>query len=275
VCAPGCVVCCIFSFFVSRSSSSYHNHHTTAPPCSHLCYHPTSLRTFCIFCHPLLTAPFTSNLDAPSGCLGGMCSLPPPLPTCQCPQAPSSSCLLLTTPFAARHLVASVGVLVAFSLTGGTYLSQSEFFSSFDFDMVYVVTLLSISDLVRLATLKAGGPWSDAPTLLLCRCPVTTLGHPLLPLSQSRSGVSHARKPLAPAHVLLGRYHCGRPCCPWWATVSTRCLSTVNPDLAPLGVPGWGRGRRGRAGVARLSFVESWPSVIVDVSAIPIFPNAS
>jgi hypothetical protein len=27
--------------------------------------------------HPFLTAPFTSNLDAPSGCLGGMCSLPP------------------------------------------------------------------------------------------------------------------------------------------------------------------------------------------------------
>jgi hypothetical protein len=56
-------------------------------------------------------------------------------------------------------------VLVAFSLTGGTYLSQSEFFSSFNFDMVYAVTLLSISDLIGLATLKAGGPWSDAPTV--------------------------------------------------------------------------------------------------------------
>jgi hypothetical protein len=89
VCAPGCVVCCIFSFFVSRSSSSCHNHHTTTPPCSHLCYHPTSLRAVCIFCHPLLTAPFTSNLDAPSGCLGGMCSFPPPLPTCGCPRSSS------------------------------------------------------------------------------------------------------------------------------------------------------------------------------------------
>jgi hypothetical protein len=53
---------------------------------------------------------------------------PPPLPTGQHPQASSSSCLLLTTPFAVRRLVASVGVLVAFSLTSGTYLSQSEFF---------------------------------------------------------------------------------------------------------------------------------------------------
>jgi hypothetical protein len=120
----------------------------------------------------------------------------------------------LTTPFAARHLVASVGVLVAFSLTGGTYLSQSEFFFSFNFDMVYAVTLLSISDLVGLMTLKARGPWSDAPTLLLRRCPVTTLGRPLLPPSQSRSEVSRARKPLAPVGVLLGQYHCGQSCCP-------------------------------------------------------------
>jgi hypothetical protein len=118
------------------------------------------------------------------------------------------------TPFSACRLVASVGVLVAFSLTSGTYLSQSEFFFSFDFDMVYVVTLLSISDLVGLVMLKARGPWSNAPTLLLRHRPVTTLGRPLLPLSRSRSGVSRARKPLAPACVLLGRYHCGRSCCP-------------------------------------------------------------
>jgi hypothetical protein len=275
MCAPGCVVCCPSLLVFCVKVIKFHRH--TTPLHAHtLCYHPTSLHAVCIFCHSLLTAPFTSNLDALSGCLGGMCSLPPPpLPTCRCPQAPSSSCLLLTTPFAVRRLVASVGVLVAFSLTGGTYLSQSEFFSSFDFNMVYAVTLLSISDLVGLATLKAGGPWSNAPTLLLCCRPVTTLGRPLLPLSRSCSGVSRARKPLAPAHALLGRYHCGQPCCPWWATVSTCHLSMVNPDLAPLGVPGWGRGRRGRAGVARLSFVESWLSVIVDVSAVPVFPNTS
>ena len=35
-------------------------------------------------------------------------------------------------------------------------------------------------------------------------------------------------------------------------------LEAVNPDLASLGMSGWGRGRRGRAGVASLLFVESW-----------------
>jgi hypothetical protein len=36
-------------------------------------------------------------------------------------------------------------------------------------------------------------------------------------------------------------------------------LEAVNPDLAPLGMSGWRRGKRGRAGVANLSFVGSWP----------------
>jgi hypothetical protein len=55
--------------------SQYVVHHLPRLFQSHT-LHPTTLRDVFIFCHPLLTAPFTSNLDAPSGCLlGGMCSL--------------------------------------------------------------------------------------------------------------------------------------------------------------------------------------------------------
>jgi hypothetical protein len=83
-----------------------------------------------IFCHPLFMAPFTSNLDMPSGCLGGMCSLtpPPPIPTGQCPQSSSSSPFFPHDTLRGGRLVASFGVLVAVSLTSGTYFSLSEFF---------------------------------------------------------------------------------------------------------------------------------------------------
>jgi hypothetical protein len=54
-------------------------------------------------------------------------------------------------PFAARRLVASVGVLVAF-LSPVARILPSEFSFS-DFDMVYAITLLSILDLIGLATL--------------------------------------------------------------------------------------------------------------------------
>ncbi|KAF8256648.1 hypothetical protein EI94DRAFT_1710660 [Lactarius quietus] len=50
----------------------------------------------------------------------------------------------------------------------------------------------------------------------------------------------------------------GRSCCPLWATVNTRHLRAVNPDLAPLWLSGWGRGMQGRAGVMSLS-VNTWP----------------
>jgi hypothetical protein len=89
--------------------------------------------------------------------------------------------------------------------------------------------------------------------------PSDDLSRPLLLLSWRRSGVSRVRKPLAPARALLGRFHCGQSCCPYWATVSTRRLRAVNPDLAPLALSSRGRGRRGRAGVASLFSIKSWP----------------
>ena len=43
------------------------------------------------------------------------------------------------------------------------------------------------------------------------------------------------QEPLAPAHALLGRNaQLGRSCCPMRATVNTRRLWAVNPNLAPL-----------------------------------------
>jgi hypothetical protein len=88
VCAPGCVVCCLYSFFSRcwhrqplwwRQSSHHVSSTTSSTPvsCSHSPLHHSS-RCLDPFSPSLLTAPFTSNLDAPSGCLGGMCSLPPP-----------------------------------------------------------------------------------------------------------------------------------------------------------------------------------------------------
>jgi hypothetical protein len=75
--------------------------------CAHT-LHPATLRTVWIFCHPLFMAPFTSNLDTPSGCLGGMCSLTTPPPHSHWP-VPSIFKLFpffLTTPFTAHCLVA-------------------------------------------------------------------------------------------------------------------------------------------------------------------------
>jgi hypothetical protein len=81
------------------------------PPLFHAhTLHPTTLRTIWIFCRPLFTAPFTSNLDASSGCLGGMCSLPPPPPpfplagAVNLQAAPFISQVSLTTPFTVRRL---------------------------------------------------------------------------------------------------------------------------------------------------------------------------
>ncbi|KAF8266986.1 hypothetical protein EI94DRAFT_1701348 [Lactarius quietus] len=52
---------------------------------------------------------------------------------------------------------------------------------------------------------------------------------PLPPSQQrSRSGMSRIRRPLAPAHALLGWYHCGQSCCLLWQTA-------VNPGLTPPG----------------------------------------
>ena len=83
----------------------------------------------------------------------------------------------------------------------------------------------------------------------------------VLPLLQSRSGVSCVRSHLAPALASLGRIgiSVGRPCCPMWVTVNTRRLLMVNPDLAPLRWPGWSRGTRGRVGVESLIERRSLP----------------
>jgi hypothetical protein len=155
VCAPGCVVCSPSLVFLCQGHQVPTTTTATPPPLhAHtLCYHPAFLRI-----HSLLTAPFTSNLDTPSWLPQWDVFVAPPshLPVSsvfRLQAHPVFSHSFLTTSFVARCLVASVGVLVAFSLTSGTYLSLSEFFSSFDFDMVYAVTLLSISDLVGLATL--------------------------------------------------------------------------------------------------------------------------
>jgi hypothetical protein len=86
-----------------------------------------------------------------------MCSLtpPPPFPLAGVLSLQASS----SSPFFPHNTLhgAPPGCLIwsarGFSLTSGTYFSLSEFFFSFDFDMVYAVTLLSISDLVGLATL--------------------------------------------------------------------------------------------------------------------------
>jgi hypothetical protein len=82
-------------------------HRPSSHSLSLLCFHLAwaSLFAVRIFCHPLLTAPFTSNLDVSSGCLGGMCSLPPPyllsgVLNLQTPQAlPVFSRSFRTTPF--------------------------------------------------------------------------------------------------------------------------------------------------------------------------------
>src|SRR6266702_4814920 len=79
------------------------------------------LRAVQISYHPLLTAPFASNLDVPSWLPWWECSLPFPL--AKCPQ--SSSPLKLSTRYPPRatlacHLVALVGVLVASPPPSGT-----------------------------------------------------------------------------------------------------------------------------------------------------------
>jgi hypothetical protein len=96
--------------------------------------------------------------------------------------------------------------------------------------------------------------------------------------------VCRVRKPSAPARALLGQVRCGRSCCPWWATVSTRRLKAVNPDLQHHLGRHWGhhwgsvkrgRGRRGRAGVASLSSPDRRAtchlSVGLGVSSVPAF----
>ena len=104
-----------------------------------------------------------------------------------------------------------------------------------------------------------------------------TIGHLLLPPSQSRSGVSRVQKPLALARALLGRYHCGRSCCSQWATVSTRHLRGSQSWLGITGDVGLGKrkagqGRSGKPVVCRVLAVE-WCSicslyVVINVSDV-------
>jgi hypothetical protein len=100
--------------------------------------------------------------------------------------------------------------------------------------------LLSSQHHPRSPRLQAGDR-SDAPVLLLPSLlsppppsPSEDLSCPLLLLLWRPSGVSRVRKPLAPARALLGRFHRGQSCCPYWATVSTRRLRAVNPRTAAL-----------------------------------------
>jgi hypothetical protein len=211
----------LLSLFVSRSSSSHHNHgNTTAPS---ICFMFTLLATtflrVCIFCHTLLTAPFTSNLDAPSGCLGGMCSLLPPIPTCRCPQASSSPSSFLSFLQDTLHGAPSTLPRGRCSCCGlsqvyGLIFGQNST-SEYIFSRCGLCGHRSLHIRPRRIRNSLGWrPWGNTPSLLLRRRPLTTLGRPLLPPSRSRIGVSRVRKPLAPARALLGRYHCGRSCCP-------------------------------------------------------------
>ena len=98
----------------------------------------------------------------------------------------------------------------------------------------------------------------NTPGLLLHRCPLTTIGHLLLPLSWTHSEVSRVWKPLAPACTLLGRYHCGQSCCSQWATVSTRRLRGSQSRLGITGDVGLGKRKAGQGRSGNLSSIESW-----------------
>jgi hypothetical protein len=94
-----------------QAGSSHHHCHTTAMLTHSATVSPLplplglSLRAVWIFCYPLLTTPFMSNLDTLSGCLSGMC-LFPPFPLAWCPQissSPSSSHLVSFFPHGTLH----------------------------------------------------------------------------------------------------------------------------------------------------------------------------
>src|ERR1700761_5440835 len=75
------VPCRVLSRVVSSRFSSFpaiRHHHQLSTLCHYSCHHFTSPSSYGCFsscsldlCHPLLTAPLTRNLDAPSGLLGG------------------------------------------------------------------------------------------------------------------------------------------------------------------------------------------------------------
>ncbi len=92
-----------------------------------------SLRAICVFCHLLLTAPFSGNLDTPSRLPQWERSLPPLL-SCLVssifkPSKLIPTFLIPSSRFPSQatwvcHLVALVGVLVASLSPGGTYDSS-------------------------------------------------------------------------------------------------------------------------------------------------------
>ncbi|KAH9011997.1 hypothetical protein EDB85DRAFT_1900650 [Lactarius pseudohatsudake] len=113
-----------------------------------------------------------------------------------------------------------------------------------------LVSRLLVTDLdfeaARAAVLnipfRVGGPWIVTPGLPLCRCPLTTLGHP------------------PPTAVAESQW--GEPRSRAFGT-GARVAESISsgPVLLPLvgNRVGRRRGRWGRTGVASLSFVKSWP----------------
>ena len=118
---------CVCHLFVVMFLTTINHHHT--PP---LLHNPHSLLPS-LFCHLLLTVPFSSNLDAPSRLSQWERSLHP-LPSYLVslvfkPSKFIPTFLNLSTQRPSRaawvcHLVASVGVFMASLLPGGTYDSS-------------------------------------------------------------------------------------------------------------------------------------------------------
>jgi hypothetical protein len=98
-----------------------------------------ALQALPILSHSFRMAPFTSNLGAPPGCFGGGAHF---FPSCLVAFTIRLTCVV------DHHWSTSLSMSVHQCTA---YLSECVFFA--DFAMVYAVTLLSMSDLVGLATL--------------------------------------------------------------------------------------------------------------------------
>ncbi|KAH8993775.1 hypothetical protein EDB92DRAFT_1815433 [Lactarius akahatsu] len=112
---------------------------------------------------------------------------------------------------------------------------------------------------------QAGGPWSIAPCLFLCYHPLMTLGHPPpTAVVESQRGELRLDAFGTGAHIagLISLW----PVLLLWATVSTRHLVMVNPDLAPS--VGLEKRKAGRTGVASCLSLSPGYGVMLDILSL-------
>ncbi|KAH9017143.1 hypothetical protein EDB85DRAFT_1897792 [Lactarius pseudohatsudake] len=166
------------------------------------------LRAVRVFCHPHLTAPFTSDLGVPPGCLGGSVRCPPPslLPGVLNLQA-VQTLSVFSHPFPTMHFTSDLGVPPG--CLGGTFIfvglprfvfggnalytfpsvgwrrgrrgragvAGLSFIGSWLWSDTPYARFVVVVELPDSPRFQAGGPYNVAPYLFLRRRPLTTLGH--------------------------------------------------------------------------------------------------